>query len=88
MIQPIIKNVEGDVNDLKSYRPVSKICFLSRLIEKCILIQLVSHFQQSIFMSNHQSDYKSLHSCEIAMLLIVVDIVKVKVKVNGKLQQY
>ena len=74
VIQPIIKNVDGDVNDLKNYRPVSNICFLSKLIEKCILIQLVSHFQQNNLMSNHQSGYKTLHSCETAMLLMVNDI--------------
>ena len=40
VISPLLKKPNLDVNELKNYRPVSNLPFLSKIIEKAVALQL------------------------------------------------
>ena len=37
-VTPLLKKKDADKNDLKSYRPVSNLSFISKILEKVILL--------------------------------------------------
>ena len=61
---------------LKNYRAVSNIPFSSKLLEKVAVQRLVEHHDQNELYEKHQSDYKSLHSTETALLFVHNDITR------------
>ena len=42
-VTPLLKKKSLDIEELKSYRPVSNLSFLSKLIEKSVVKQLNVH---------------------------------------------
>ena len=67
---PLIKKASVPKNDLKNYRPVSGLCFLSKLVERVVAKQLTSHININKLDNPHQSSYKPGHSTETALLSI------------------
>ena len=67
---PLIKKVSLPRNDLKNYRPVSGLCFLSKLVERVVAKQLTSHINNNKLDNPHQSAYKPGHTTETALLSI------------------
>ena len=57
-----------------NYRPVSILPFLSKLVEKCVLIQFNNHLKLNNLNVEHQSAYKECHSCETLLMKIHNDI--------------
>ena len=57
--------------DLKNYRPVSGLCFMSKLVERVVAKQLTSHINKNKL---DQSAYKPEHSTETALLSIKNEI--------------
>ena len=57
-----------------NYRPVSYLPFLSKLVEKCVLIQFNNHLKLNTLNAEHQSAYKEGHSCETLLMKIDNDI--------------
>ena len=47
MISPLLKKPNLDVNNLKNYRPVSNLPFLSKVIEKAVTSQLNLHLSKN-----------------------------------------
>ena len=43
IVTPLLKKPSLDPNDLKSYRPVSNLSFISNILEKMFVSQLMSH---------------------------------------------
>ena len=74
IVKPILKNASLDINVLSNYRPVSNLCFLSKLLEKCVLTQLVNYLDENQLFSSFQSAYREYHSCETAITKISNDI--------------
>ena len=74
IIRPIIKDVDGDREDFANYRPVSNLPFLSKIFEKCAILQFDKHLQENNLYPENQSAYRKGHSCETALLKIVNDI--------------
>ena len=70
IVTPLIKKASLPRNDLKNYRPVSGLCFLSKLVERVVAKQLTSHINNNKLDNQHQSAYKSGHSTETALLSI------------------
>ena len=57
-----------------NYRPVSNLPFLSKLVEKCMLIQFNNHLKLNTLNAEHQCAYKEGHSCETLLMKIHNDI--------------
>ena len=74
LVRPVIKDENGDVNSYKNYRPISNLPFLSKVIEKCVQRQLERHLKFFNLHAEHQSGYRSNHSCETATLTIYNDL--------------
>ena len=62
------------VEDLKNYRPVSGLSFISKLVECVVAKQLVDHIHRHGLDNSYQSAYKSGCSTETALLSIKKDI--------------
>ena len=69
-----LKKSNLDSNDLKNYRPISNLSFLSKLIEHVIAARLSSHLLSHNLMSKLQSAYRIFHSSETALLCVQNDI--------------
>ena len=74
IVRPLIKKVSLDKNTLKNYRPVSNLSFISKLLEKVVLDQLLAYLSENNLLNSHQSAYRQGHSCETALLKIVNDL--------------
>ena len=74
MIICIIKDENGNKDDLKNYRPISNTAFLAKLLEKCALEQINCHINGNDLHSVYQSAYRPKHSCETVLLKLTNDI--------------
>ena len=74
VVKPLLKKPSLDKNLLKNYRPVSNLPFLSKILEKVVLSQLLSHLQSNNLCNPLQSAYRTGHSTETVLLRVVNDI--------------
>ena len=74
VVTPLIKRASLPVEDLKNYRPVSGLSFISKLVERVVAKQLVDHIHRHDLDNSYQSAYKPGHSTETALLSIKNDI--------------
>ena len=73
-ITPLLKKPSLSKDDLKNYRPVSNLNFISKIIEKIISNRIQSHLDKNNLSNPNQSAYKPLHSTETALLNIHKDL--------------
>ena len=59
LVTPLLKKATMDHNDLKNYRPVSNVAFLSKILEKIVLDQLRSHLETNQLSEILQSAYRA-----------------------------
>ena len=74
VVTPLIKKPSLPTDDLKNYRPVSGLGFISKLVERVVGLQLCSHIQSHDLDNPQQSAYKAGHSTETALLSIKNEI--------------
>ena len=74
VIRPSYKGKGLSSDDLGSYRPISNLPFVSKIIEKCVAIQLTEYLEKNKLLSGVQSAYRKFHSCETATLKILNDV--------------
>ena len=74
VITPLIKKSSLPKNSFTSYRPVSGLCFVSKLVERIVAIRLNQHLTEYKLGNVFQSAYKSGHSTETALLNIKNDV--------------
>lgn len=74
IVRPLLKKHNLDPNELKNYRPVSNLSFLSKLLEKIVLNQLNTHLSSNNLLNPFQSAYRQHHSTETALLHILNDL--------------
>jgi len=73
-ISPHLKKRGLDETDLKNYRPVSNLTFISKLLERFIAGQLNSYLLSTNAMPSSQSAYRHCHSTETALLKVFSDL--------------
>ena len=70
IVTPLIKKSSLPPNDLKKYRPVSGLGFISKLVERVVASQLNDHVSLNRLENVRQSAYKLSHSTDSALLSI------------------
>ena len=74
LVIPLLKKSSLDPNVLKNYRPVTNLSFISKILEKIVFNQLVSHLNHNDLIVKFQSAYRSGHSTETALLKVANDL--------------
>ena len=75
IVKPILKG-RLDSQDVSSYRPVSNLSFVSKILENVILEQLNIHLQKIDVMPDCQSAYRQLYSTETTICSVVNDLLE------------
>ena len=73
-ITPILKKAGMDSADPRSYRPISNLTVLSKVLERLVSQQLVSYLKDNNLLPDRQSAYRAYHSTETAVLRVLSDI--------------
>ena len=60
----------------KNYRPVSNLPFMGKLMERCVIDELMDHIHTNNLMEPLQSAYRLCHSSDTALLKVKADILK------------
>ena len=76
LVKPLLKRISLEPI-FKNYRPVSNLPFMGKLMERCVIDQLMDHIHANNLMELLQSAYKSCHSTETALFKVKADILKV-----------
>lgn len=74
LVVPILKKADSDPDELKNYRPISLLAFLSKVIEKSVHLQLTEYLNKNKLFSEYQSGYRQFHSCETALTKVHNDL--------------
>ena len=74
-VKPVFKG-KGDHQTLDSYRPISNLSFLSKIIELAVQKQLMAHLEKVNILPENQSAYRKGHSTETALVSVSNDLLK------------
>ena len=74
IVLPLIKKSSLPKNNLKNYRPVSNLNYISKLLEKVVANQLKTYLSVRNLHNPKQSAYREGHSTESALLSVGNDI--------------
>ena len=74
VVSPLLKKLSLDRDQFKNYRPVSNLSFVSKIIEKVVVMRTFDHLNSNNLTECMQSAYKSFHSTETALLRVQNDL--------------
>ena len=75
-VTPIIKDFKDDHDDLKNYRPISNLSTLSKILERCMYVQINNYLAENSLYCEEQSGYRKGHSCETLLVSMFDDVIK------------
>ena len=75
-ISPLMKNPSLDAADLASYRPISNLRTMGKLLERLAQLQFRPHILSAPAFSPYQSAYRPFHSTETAALFITNNLMR------------
>ena len=61
IVIPLLKKTSLDPDQLKNYRPVSSLSFISKVIENIVAVRLSHHMQSHNLYETKQSAYRKGH---------------------------
>lgn len=61
IIEPVLKKSNLDPSDPKNYRPISKLSFVSKILEKTVAIQLTTFLETHELFDKFQSEFRKKH---------------------------
>ena len=73
-VRPSLKKTYLPKNELKNYRPVSNLSFISKILEKIVANRLQAHIKNNHLSNLLQSAYRKHHSTVSAPLKVHNDI--------------
>ena len=76
IVLPRLKKPNLDPASLNSYRPISNLSFLSKLVERVASARFVNHAEDNRLFPDRQSSYRRGHSTETAVLCVHNDLVR------------
>ena len=71
IVRPLLKKSSLDPNDPSSYRPISNLSFVSKIIERVVDARISSHTSKHNLLPVFQSAYRPFHSTETAVICVV-----------------
>ena len=66
-VRPLLKKTSLPKNELKNYRPVSNLSFISKILGKIVANRLQAHIKNNHLSNPLQSAYSNHHSTESAL---------------------
>ena len=73
-VSPVIKKPTLDPNQPSSFRPISNLSVISKLLERLVLKRVLTYLEANALLPPTQSAYRRHHSTETAVLKVVSDI--------------
>ena len=74
MVRPLLKKSGLDYDTFQNYRPISNLSFISKLVERVVLVRLNAHMAANNLHNDNQYGYKKFHSTETLLLKFMNDI--------------
>ncbi|XDV35971.1 hypothetical protein PO909_005829 [Leuciscus waleckii] len=74
VVQPLLKKPNLGQEVLSNFRPISKLPFLAKILEKSVFNQMQSFLDQNVALEMFQSGFKIKHNTESALLRVLNDI--------------
>ena len=76
IVKPRLKKPTLNPDDLNSYRPISNLSFISKVVERVVVARLNDHFVKQDLLPCRQSAYRANHSTETAIVAVYDEIVR------------
>ena len=73
IVTPLLKKPGLDVSDMSSYRPLSNLSFMSKVVKRAETAQLNDYLLINNLIPRYQSAYRKKHSTETALLRVWSD---------------
>lgn len=74
VVNPFLKKPNLDPSEPKNYRPISKLPFVSKVLEKIVAGQLTHFMEQQNLFDSFQSGFRKLHSPKTALVKVTNDV--------------
>ena len=75
VVQPLLKKENLDPSFLSNFRPISKLPFMSKVLEKVVLTRLQTFLVNNNVYEKFQSGFKPRQSTETALLRVFKDLI-------------
>ena len=75
-IVPLLKEATLDLDNLQSYRPISNLPLLAKVLERIVTKQLQGYLEDHNLGASMQSAYRRYHSTETALLRVNNDLLR------------
>jgi len=76
VVLPRLKKSTLDPDNLSSYRPISNLSFLSKVVERAVAKGYVCHVTTNSLLPSRQSAYRPFHSVETTLVSVHNDLVR------------
>jgi len=74
IVTPRLKKAGSDSANVRNYRPISDLTFMSKVVERLVCRQLVAYLEQNGLLPDLQSAYRRCRSTETDVLKVVADL--------------